>query len=201
MATFYVKTQASLPSLASVNDKPTSPFSRSLVIEADKFETSPDFGTFDFYREHLLVASVPSRDVLAVVEEDAYQGDYLFDLETEPDDSDDVCLDCRFKEFLESEEFFNEVYEIVEAYHGPDDYGDVPDPLPEPLTIYKAITPDYPNGAWGFWYNDDTKGDVFVPFGISRTYAETGLVAHIKGTRWPVTTPLDKTTAIPETIQ
>ena len=201
MATFYVKTQASLPSLASVNDKPTSPFSRSLVIEADKFETSPDFGTFDFYREHLLVASVPSRDVLAVVEEDAYQGDYLFDLETEPDDSDDVCLDCRFKEFLESEEFFNEVYEIVEAYHSPDDYEDVPDPLPEPLTIYKAVAPVYPNGAWGFWYNDDTKGDVFVPFGMNRAYAETGLDQHTKGTRdWRVT-PLDKTTAIPETIQ
>jgi hypothetical protein len=66
------------------------------------------------------------------------------------------------------------------------------------LTIYKAITPDRPNGTWGFWYNDDTKGDVFVPFGMNRAYAETGLDQHTKGTRdWRVT-PLDKTTLIPE---
>jgi len=184
---------------------------RNLVIEADSYGLDYTQTSYEFTKDGNKVATIPASPyVFAILLNDVEESDYYWvydwneeenkENETETE-TDDVCLDCRFKEFLESEEFFNEVYEIVEAYHSPDDYEDVPDPLPEPLTIYKAVAPDYPNGTWGFWYNDDTKGDVFVPFGISRTYAETGLVAHIKGTRWPVTTPLDKTTAIPETIQ
>jgi len=184
---------------------------RNLVIEADSYGLDYTRTSYEFTKDGNKVAAIPASPyVFAILLNDVEESDYYWvydwneeenkENETETE-TDDVCLDCRFKEFLESEEFFNEVYEIVEAYHSPDDYEDVPDPLPEPLTIYKAITPDYPNGAWGFWYNDDTKGDVFVPFGMNRAYAETGLDQHTKGTRdWRVT-PLDKTTLIPETIQ
>jgi len=174
-----------------------------LAIKADYYNTGGD--TYEFRKKdgdtNITVASVNLHSTLAIIEEDSFQG--TIDDET---DSDDTCLDCRFQEFLESEEFFNEVYGIVEAYHSPDDYGDVPDPLPEPLTIYKATTPKFPEGAWGFWYADEKKGDVFVPFGVARSSAVAGLKRHNNGERgwdnagWN-TYPLSEATPVEEPVQ
>lgn len=71
--------------------------SRSLVVDAHFFEH--DDGNYNFFKDNRkLVASVPSRDVFAVVEEESYGNDYFFyppdyeDLEDEEDDW--VCDEC-----------------------------------------------------------------------------------------------------------
>ena len=189
---------------------------RNLVIEADSYGLDYTQTSYEFTKDGNKVATIPASPyVFAILLNDVEESDYYWvydwneeenkENETETE-TDDGCLDCRFQEFLESEEFFNEVYGIVEAYHSPDDYGDVPDPLPEPLTIYKATTPKFPEGAWGFWYADEKKGDVFVPFGVARSSAEAGLKRHNNGERgwdnagWN-TYPLSEATPVEEPVQ
>jgi len=60
-----------------------------------------------------------------------------------------------------------------------------------------------PNGtkAWGFWYHDAIKGDVFVPYGTSKEGVEEGIKRHKEGTRGWSTCPLSKATTVSETIQ
>jgi hypothetical protein len=93
------------------------------------------------------VASFPAHNVVSVIDEDNYLGrkddsedgcpceecqsddecGEIHDSEYE-DDLDDTCLDCRFDEFLGSEEFFSAVYDAVEAILGEDE----PDFFPAP---------------------------------------------------------------------
>lgn len=82
---------------------------RSLVIKADRFIINKDNGSYDFFTKDSLVASVNSRSILGVLEfEEAYQADFH-----EDDDPDDTRLDFRFENFLESEDFYNTVAEVV----------------------------------------------------------------------------------------
>lgn len=157
------------------NTLPTKgrPQARTLVIKADYFETDKSSGNFNFYTKdretpsrHIFVASVNPRDVLAITEKDAFQADWVDDIydgeddDASEDEYDDTCLECRFKEFLDSEEFFSEVWDIVHAYHTEE-----PDFSPPSETV--ASDP-YPIEKWkdkfgGDWYGFHTpKG--FVNF-------------------------------------
>jgi len=207
MATYYVKTHAT--ETANAVNGSFGSLSRSLVIEADSFEIDGS-GYYAFYRNNpvskkaaILVASVPSRKVLAVVEEDAYQGDYLFNLDGTPETPD---------------QFVDAVWDIIDVWHEPEPEDEtetqatetpvpqVPEPTPsdtttgpKPETAYEVTVRG--QKIWGFWYHDDTKGDVFVPYGFNRETAELGVARHKKGQRGWITNPLSETTPVPETIQ
>lgn len=102
---------------------------RNLVIEADRY--AEDSGSYQFLSGGTVVASVPrSPSIFAVINQEAEGSDFYFadhqdddtfappvcECEGTPefdDETDDVCLDCRFEEFLESQEFYNAVADIV----------------------------------------------------------------------------------------
>ena len=102
--------------------------SRTLVITADFFEKDGD--AYNFYvggspnsmaRGGVLVASVPIRRVFAITEtEKAFQADWIDNLAVN-DEPSDVCIGCEYKDLLESEAFWDRVWDVVEAYHEPDD--------------------------------------------------------------------------------
>lgn len=102
---------------------------RNLVIEADRYQYNATEGNYEFFKKDdkadtQKVATVTSRAFLAIVEKNAEKADFYehYDVnQDEEDETDDVCLDCRFAELLESEDFWNAVWEIVEAWHEPDD--------------------------------------------------------------------------------
>ncbi len=140
MPTYFVKTQAFFDGVTSSITRTVSGrnLSRTLVIEADEFRINPAALTYDFYKSNpvakkaaILVASVPQRDVFAVLNDEFYQNDYFYtpqnfedleDLEDEDDDEDDhddTCLDCRLEEFVNSDAFFDEVYNIIDFYLSP----------------------------------------------------------------------------------
>jgi len=176
---------------------------RNLVIEADSYALDYTQTAYTFTKGDKTVATVPASPyVFAIVLDDNVESDhyYVYDWneedekEAEIDEADDVCLGCRFKEFLESEEFFSEVWDIVEAYHKPE--------CPEPFTVYTAITPNSEDGELGFWYHDDQKGDLFVPCGTGAN-GET-IIHKLKNgisTHPLFTFPLSETTPVSETIQ
>lgn len=104
---------------------------RNLVIEADKFRASynphNDIMGYTFFsaipaeeghsnlsrtatNSENVVAYVSSSGVLAVVRQDSWKADFYTVDNWDEDESDDVCSDCRF---LESEEFFDAVYDAV----------------------------------------------------------------------------------------
>ena len=102
----------------------------NLVIEADSVSHTQN-GDFTFSTEGKTVAVVPiSPAIFAVVNQEAEVADFYFadhqdddtyappvcECECTPefgDETDDVCLDCRFEEFLDSQEFYNAVADIV----------------------------------------------------------------------------------------
>jgi hypothetical protein len=104
-----------------------TPNDRNLVIEADRFE--PNNTDYVFLKDGSVVGSIPrSPSVFAVVNQEAEKADFYFadhqddDTYAPPvcectpefdDETDDVCLDCRFEEFLESQEFYNAVADII----------------------------------------------------------------------------------------
>ena len=103
---------------------------RNLVIEAERVSHNQG-GDYVFIAKGETVASIPnSPGIFAVVNQEAKVADFYFaehqdddtfappvcECECTPefdDDTDDVCLDCRFEEFLDSQEFFNAVADIV----------------------------------------------------------------------------------------
>lgn len=94
---------------------------RNLIIKADKFGPSGD-GGYAFFTNGEIVAIVPhSPEILAIAEYDeAFQADfYTYDDPEDEDEieTDDVCLDCRFAEFLESQEFASAVLDYVQIWH------------------------------------------------------------------------------------
>lgn len=156
---------------------------RNLVISADhyRFEFNPQHYEFFCRTEtdgyNRTVATVPDRDVIAIVKKENlltdFSDDYLdaddpkytsFSNHSniartalgEPDngeyeDHDDTYLDCRFEEFLESQEFFNAVADVFHAF-----VEDDPEPEVGPVRIAK-FDGEY---QWGF---NTPKG--FVGFG------------------------------------
>ncbi len=154
---------------------------RNLIVESDYFEHN-NSDSYDFFtkevigKTRVLVASINAHSVLGVVEyEEAFKADFY-------DDGPNL---------LESEDFFNAVYDIVDSYHEPDG--------PEPLTVFQG---QYKGSkSWGFWFFDDKREvRVFVPF-EDRDRAEHGLQRHKDGERNWGTWPLSETTPVEETIQ
>lgn len=94
---------------------------RNLVIEADRVNHNQD-GDYVFVTQGEIVASVPANPgVFAVVNQEAEKDDFYFSDHQDDDtydhapedETDDMCLDCRFEEFLESQEFYNAVDDII----------------------------------------------------------------------------------------
>jgi len=93
------------------------------VVEAEKYAVTGTTGTFDFFKEWIpnansssgqtLAASFPMGGVVSVIESDgAFVDIFPHEEETDPE-TDDVCLDCRFEDFLDSEAFVTAVAEIA----------------------------------------------------------------------------------------
>lgn len=93
----------------------------NLVIEAESANLLQDSKNYIFRdKDGSVVAVVPkSPSILAVVEQDADIGDFYYsdhkddDEFSTPEETDDVCFDCRAKEFLGTYEFFEAVADIV----------------------------------------------------------------------------------------
>jgi hypothetical protein len=115
------------------------------VVEADTYRTDDaGVGVFEFFNaKGLLAASFPINTTLSVVEaDDAFQGIFPDDdmeiEESRPEETDgldaeedDVCLDCRFDEFLDSEAFFNAVMDVIDAYCSPEEEEEEKPEVPE----------------------------------------------------------------------
>ena len=118
---------------------------RVICIEADDCLIDRLSGIYTFRKDEKPVASFNYHAVLAIMQKSAFQGE--FSAIDDEDDSDDVCLDCRLQDFLKSEDFFGEVWDIVEAWHAPDE--DTPPEAEEPVPQAKgSIDPTYPVEHW-----------------------------------------------------
>lgn len=188
-----------------------SPQARTLVIKADYFVTDSSNGNFNFFNrdnesagKHVLVAFVNPRDVLAITEKDSFQADWVDDIyDGEEDDTtdDDTCLECRFKEFLDSEEFFSEVWDIVHAYHTEDDPGSGEQSgLVQPVTSVISNVEHWKDQSGIDKYGFHTP-DGFVDFS-RKVYAVDGRTQYINGERgWGYAKNLQYWTRVMETIQ
>lgn len=161
---------------------------RSLIIEADFFTNSGV--SYEFYTRkdgvQKLVASVQSREVLAVLEfEDAYQADILDGFEEDEFEEDEACLDDRFKDLLKSEEFFNAVCSAYDTIQEAD--GD------EPGVQYRSH-------KGNLWYGFVDEDGNFVHF-QDRENAVQGLKMYQDGDRNWATLPLSETEIVKETVQ
>lgn len=156
---------------------------RNIVIEADKFHQ--DNGSFHFIniresRSPELVAVV-NQHVLAVIEDEtAFVADWYDEPEEEEEeDPDDTCLDCRILEFLDSQEGFNAVADIVEGVLGYRDElaNEAPSDPPKP-EIEHYVNEDkgveYPE-VWGF---QTPEGFVHL---IRKDSAEEALKQYLSG--------------------
>lgn len=128
---------------------------RNVVIEADRFEVGS--GTYVFFTDNKLVASVDSH-VLGVVESaNAFKDDFY----------DDVTNDLE--DFVESDLFFDKVLDIVDGYHQEPDvaeYAPKPDFTLGKIEHYRKEDENW----WGFF----TPSGSFVPFSNKKS-AEEGL--------------------------
>jgi hypothetical protein len=139
---------------------------RVICVKADSYGLDYTQRFFDFKKGGNVLASFNTLDVLAIIDEEVFQGE--FSAIDDEDETDDVCLDCRLQDFLESEDFFGEVWDIVEAWHAPDE--DTPPEAEEPIPQAKgSIDPTYPVEHWKryvtgdeWWGFQTPKG--FVPF-------------------------------------
>lgn len=142
MPTYFVKTRAeATPETGEL-------LSRSLVIEANFFEY--DDGNYNFFKDNRkLIASVPNRDVFAVVEEEAYGTDYFFYPPDYEDLEDDwVCDGCL------GAETDPEISAV---------------PVPEtPVAVPDARDESYPIEKWQF-----PDGDIQYGFHTSKGFVNT----------------------------
>lgn len=171
---------------------------RNLVIEADKYNFNSIENAYEFFAKDgeglglVKVATVPgSPEILAIVENDAEKADfyasYDWNEEDEEDDNEDgecdeTCIDCRLGEFLECNELFDRVYNIIDGYHKYNQEDAPSCPRSETAPLQPEPSVPYPIEHWktkegekwyGFW---TTRG--FVNFSV-RDYAEEGRRHHI----------------------
>jgi len=100
------------------------------VVEADSFYTNA--GAYVFYNtttegpvNSTAVGNFRTEHVVSVIEDEAFETHFpAHEDEEDPEETgeeeecgecDGVCLDCRFKELLDSDEFFEAVYDVIEA--------------------------------------------------------------------------------------
>lgn len=156
---------------------------RNLVIEADRYSYNATEGTYEFFKKDdkadtQKVATVTNRAFLAIVEKNAEKADFYEHYDVNEDEKDDVCNDCLLEQFVTSDTFFDEVYNIIDFYHSPDNQEDTPpeaiQPVPVPETsvvvpdVPKEKYPIYPIEKWKtkeghVWYGFHTKAG-FVNF-------------------------------------
>ena len=153
---------------------------RVIEIEADGCFMDREAGIYTFNKDGKPVASFNYHSVLGVIQEPVFKGEWSA-IDDELDaratqNLDDVCIDCRNQELLNSEAFFDSVYDIVDAYHQPDEeaHSDVPalppsDPFP--IEHWKNEVGDE---YWGF---QTAKG--FVDF-YEKGEAEEGRKTHLE---------------------
>ena len=179
---------------------------RVTVIEADSYALLSN-GEYAFTNkteepgaEHK-VASVNAGATFAVIEDDAFLGSFYPDDEDLDDDEneDDICLDCRIDELLESEDFYEAVVGVIESHCGGGDAEDTPleaePPVPEVPGVPKVNHYRYKDGAefWGFVAPEDPTQ--IVDFS-QETYAKTGASAYSQGCRAFFTIPVSETTLV-----
>lgn len=106
---------------------------RNLVIEADRYNYNATEETYEFFKKDdkadiQKVATVTSRAFLAIVEKNAEKADFYehYDVNTEQDDTEDVCLGCQYADLLGSDSFFEAVANIIDCYHNPANQEDTP---------------------------------------------------------------------------
>jgi hypothetical protein len=123
---------------------------RVICIEADTYGFDYTRRFFDFKKEGNVLASFNSNDVLAIIDKTVYQGEFSAINDEESED--------LFREFLDSDEFLDAVYGVVEAWHEPDT--ETPEEAEEPQGTAQSADHSYPiehwkndNGdeTWGFW--------------------------------------------------
>jgi hypothetical protein len=182
---------------------------RVLIIKADWYEQA-NSGDYHFFEgdkvKRNLVASVPDRDVFSIVEtKEAYQGDFITDLTDDENPDEDICLDCQYHDLLESEAFWDKVWDIVDSWHEPDE-PETAEPRPElasgasPTTSIISEVEHWKdlNGTeiWGF----------HTPKGFVDVYTKQSAVEcreqYIQGYRnWGYLTDMSGYTKVEETIQ
>jgi hypothetical protein len=125
---------------------------RNLVIEAERYVE--DSSSYHFFSGGIIVASVHnSPNIFAVVNQEAEKADFYFadhredDTFTPPqeydeEETDDVCLDCRIADFLDSQEGFNAIADVVYAIRENDG-----DDQEEKDTLSVSVEIPYP-GVW-----------------------------------------------------
>ena len=181
MPTYYVKTIGTIFQDAKA-------FSRTLLIEADSFRLNKDTRTYEFLtaaktakKAPIIVASIPQNEVFAVLEEEAYLADYLYDLDT------DAFSDAVF-EMIDywHEHADDEEPDFVPGEPQPDPPSGV-EPVPVPETPVAVPDPEpFPIEHWidqknKHWYGFND-GSGFVHFS-NKVGAEYGRESHIKYNR------------------
>ena len=138
---------------------------RNLIIEANHVYSETQEYRFtkvvDGFSQ--IAALVPRVGVLAIIKNESDQADFYFSdheaddafnrggyagsaghsnlarTASEPDDLDDTCLDCRIAEFLDTQEGFSAVADIVYAILSPDAPSET-EPPNEPKSIRTTLT-------------------------------------------------------------
>jgi len=105
---------------------------RNIVIEADRYEHDATEHAYAFFKKdaegnttRVATLRTPS-DAFLIIENSAEKADFYFrdDEGVDPVEEDD-CVECQladeYGDLLESEVLWNAVWDIVEAYHEPDE--------------------------------------------------------------------------------
>ena len=156
MAVYYIKTNERCVGLTNLirNDTPTGEFqSRTLILEADSFRLNKDSATYEFLKASetakkasTIVASVPQREVFAVLDEEVYLADYFAGY---PEDEDEPEVDLVWDECPGCPECMPPTEEIPLPVPVPETPVAVPDPPTQLFPIEHWVSP-YGYSVYGF---------------------------------------------------
>ena len=172
---------------------------RATRIEADSY-TLLSSGEYAFTNktedpggEHK-VASINAGATFAVVEDDACLGSFYPEDEDPEDEEDDVCLDCRILELLDTEEFYEAVVGVIESHCGGREEDTPPEAEP-PAPVEGPVIPKVEHRK----YNGEDIWGFVIPEGFVYFYsppnASYGLQRHLEGKRWK-SLPVSETTLV-----
>ena len=144
---------------------------RILSITADSYLLDERGAAYNFTKDNRRVASLNYHSVVGIFEEDVFEGEVSAFDGDDPEETDNVCLDCRFEEFLKSETFTDAVFEAVDFYNqcGVTDSPE-PDFVPEEESPLVEQRLQYGLPTYGVSFRNK-----FYPFGnrvAAESYAE-----------------------------
>lgn len=130
---------------------------RNLVIEADRYNYNATEGNYEFFKKDdkadlQKVATVTNRAFLAIVEKNAEKADFYDRYDLNEGNNTNECL---LEQFVKSDTFFDEVWNIIDFYLSPDNQDEDPS-----VTIPDVPVEQYPiehwrdkygSEWWGFW--------------------------------------------------